>query len=172
MESFGKTAALILLSASLCSANFLEIGGSVSYSSLLGDFGESLNGGASISVVCGAQISAAEEISVMARFGKFRGGDNERLSLTAKNLSARFLLSLIEGKPYFAQYSVGVIDFQRSVGSHTERAMYPVVGFGGGVAIPLSNRLELLLSIGFSRVLESARSGDILSFDAEFSYHP
>jgi hypothetical protein len=172
MESLGKTAALIFLSASLCSANFMEIGGSVSYNSLLGGFGESFNGGASLAVVCGARMSPAEEISILARFGKFRGGDNERLSLTVKNLSARFLLSLIEGRPYFAQYSVGVMDLERSIGSHIEHARYPVVGFGGGLAIPLSDRLELLLSIGFSRVLESARSGDILSFDAEFSYHP
>ena len=44
MEAFGKIAALILLPVSLCLAQPLAVGGSISYSSLLGDFGGDVNG--------------------------------------------------------------------------------------------------------------------------------
>jgi hypothetical protein len=172
MEAFGKTAALILLPVSLCLAQPLAVGGSISYSSLLGDFGGDVNGGVSLSLVGGLDLSPTEKISILAGFGKFEGTENRPYRVHARSLSARFLLFPMEERPYFLRYSVALVDIERQIGNNRERGQYPAVGFGGGVSVGISDRTHLLFAIGFSRLLEESRSGDILSFDATFTHHP
>lgn len=172
MESFGKIVALIFLPISLCFARSEGFGGSISYTSFLGDLGRDLKGGPTLSFVCGVDLSTTTNFSILASITKLRGRENERLSSSMKSLSIRLLLFPIEEKPYFLRYSMAVTDFQRSIDNHTESVKYPVCGFGGGISIPGSDRIEILLAIGFSRILERFRTGDIISFDAEFTYHP
>lgn len=172
MESFRKITALILFSISFCSAHSLGVGGSVCYTSLLGEFGRDSNGGVSLSLVCGIDLSPTENLSILTGFSRLKGRENEGLCVSMKSLSARFLLFPMAEKPYFLKYSMGLIDFERCVNDHVEHAKYPAVGFGGGVSIPVSKDTELSLAVGFSRILERFRSGDIISFDAEFIHHP
>lgn len=172
MANFGKIIALIFLPISFCSAHYFGAGGAVSYMALLGDFGRDSNGGLSLSLVCGVDLSATENLSILTSFSKLKGRENERLSLSVRSLSIRFLLFPMEEKPYFLKYSIAFTDFQRSIDSHTEYSKYTVAGFGGGVSILGSDQIELLLAIGFSRILERFRAGNIISIDAEFVYHP
>lgn len=173
MGSFGKIAALIFLPVSFCSAHSDRIGGSVSYTSLLGDFGRDLDGGVCLSLVCGVDLSPTENLSILTSFARFKGTENEALTLSMTSIwVVRFLLFPMEETPYFLKYSLAVVDFRRCIDNHSESVKYPVVGFGGGVSIPGSDHFELLLGIGFSRILERSRSGDIISFDAEFTYRP
>lgn len=172
MEAFGKTVALILLPISLCLAQSVGVGGSISYSSLLGDFGRDVNGGVCLALVGGLDLSPTERISILASFGKFEGTENQPYCVYTRSLWARFLLFPIEKRRYFLRYSVGLVDIEREIGNHLERGQYPAIGFGGGVSIGISDQAQLRFAIGFSRLLEESRSGDILSFDAEFVHHP
>ncbi len=172
MASLGKIAALIFLSGPLCVAHSLAVGGSVSYTSLLGDFGRDLSGGVSLSVVCGVDLSPTENLSVLASFAKFKGSENENLCASMRSLSGRFLLFPVEEKPYFLRYSITLMDIRRCVDDRVEYAKYPAIGLASGVSIPVSDCTELLLSIGFSRILEEFRAGNIILFNAEFVHHP
>lgn len=172
MGILGKIATLIFLCGPLCAAHSLGVGGSVSYTSLLGDFGRDLNGGVSFSLVCGVDLSATENLSVLASFGKFKGSENENLCASMRSLSGRFLLFPMEGQPYFLRYSIALMDLRRCLNDRVEYAKYPAIGLASGVSIPVSDCSELLLSVGFSRILEEFRAGNIILFNAEFVHHP
>ena len=171
MEGFGKTAVLILVVAAVSTSSGLEIGGSVCYSSLAGDFGRDYTGGIGFSAVLRRGLSTTHDLALLGSARKFVGRENEELDLWLRTLALRFRLFPVEEKPYFLAYSVSLLNVERSLQDHFERASYPGFGLGGGVALPVGNDVELTLSFDLCRILAKSKSGSLFSIDAQFARH-
>jgi|GEM_PF-2325762 len=171
MESVRKIAALILLLALFSSAHALQIGGAVSYTMLLGEFGRDLSGATTVSLLCGTELSGTENVSIMVGYRRHRGRENEILALTVSSASLRLMVFPLEKRPYFLSYAISFNHYDRSMDGQAERGSHPVVGFGFGVSVVRTSHLHVAFGAAVSRILERYHSANSLAFDAELVYH-
>jgi hypothetical protein len=171
MEGIRRAVLLILAVAAVSSSSGLEIGGSVSYDRLAGDFGRDYGGGTGFAAVLGTRLSPTQDLAVVAHASRFPGDGNGELKAWLRGISLRFRLFPVEGKPYFVAYSISLFNLRRSLSDRFEEASYPGLGLGGGIALPVTSQIRLSLALSLSRVLAEARSGSVVSIDAYFARH-